>query len=187
MKKAFAWLMLLIVMTLFTFSVATSPVRADEVWQPLFAGSPHYYSDWWWMNKMLVGWVHVWNDCDYLYVEYITEGGWELTETHVAVATSFEDIPQTKKGNPKVGHFPYKMTHDPPVTLYTYEIELEWTAGTKLYIAAHAVVQKLIGYDNCDPIYQEETAWANCGGPDAYFPGNNWATYFTYHVQSCID
>ena len=180
MKKAFAWLMLLSVITIFTFSAA-APVKAGEEWKDLYAGSPHYDTDKW--NPMKVGVVHVWNDGDYLYIHYVMEPDWKLTETHVAVVnTSLADIPQTKKGNPKVGHFPYKMTHDPPVTEYTYQIDLIWPACNTLTIAAHAVVQKLV---DCD--YQEETAWADCGGPGATFPGNNWATYFTYHVQCWED
>ena len=165
--------MLLSVMTIFTFSAAV-PVKADRIWRDLYAASPRYYSDWWWANKMKVGTVSVWNDGSTLYVKYKTIGDWELTETHVAVNTSLADIPQTKKGNPKVGHFPYKMTHDPSVTDYTYQIDLIWAPGTNVTIAAHAVVQ-----NGC----QEETAWADCGGPNAKFPGNNWATYFTYIVQ----
>jgi len=57
-----------------------------------------------------------------------------------------------------------------------------------LYIAAHASLLNLdniIGYvpDTGvpgDPIYQEETGWGDNG---LGFPGNNWATYFTYEVQ----
>ena len=167
MKKAFAWLMLLTVITLFTFSAATATVRADAVWKSLFAGKDIY-----------VGGVRIWNDDDNLYVMYSVWGtGWEITETHLAVATSLAGIPQTKSGNPKVGHFAYQMMHDPPVTTeYTYTIPLDWGEGTLLYIAAHAVVQ------TWDPIYQEETAWADCE-PNAVFPGKNWATYVTYTVQ----
>jgi hypothetical protein len=167
MKKVVAWLMLLTVLTLFTFGAATATVRADPVWKTLYAG-----------KDINVGGVRIWNDADNLYVMYSTLGtGWEITETHLAVNTSIADIPQTKTGNPKVGHFPYQMTHDPPVERYTYTIPLEWAAGTKLYIAAHAVVQ-----NGC----QEETAWADCEGPTAVFPGRNWATYVTYTVQAII-
>lgn len=89
----------------------------------------------------VVGTVTTWNDATFLYVKYSTTGGWVLTETHLAVATSFEDIPHTKKGNPIIGHFPYREMHNPAVTEYTYVIDLDgWSAGTELYIAAHAVV-----------------------------------------------
>ena len=177
MKKVFAWLMLLTAMSLFT--VATAPVMADKTWHALYAGSPHYWTDKW--SPMPVGSVAVWNDGDYLYVKYYTNAtaGWYLTETHLAVVTDPELFPMTKKGNPKVGHFPYKhegldSTHD------EYMIPLDgWTTDTVLYIAAHAVVE--MRSDGC--VLQEETAWANCGGEDAYFRGNNWATYFWYEVQ----
>ena len=179
MKKAFAWLMLLTVMTLFTFSVATTPVKAHErsVW--LLAGSPHYGTPWWDQHKMLVGWVTIWND-EYLHVEYSTIGDWYLTETHLAVVTDWNDFPMTKKGNPKVGHFPYKHEGlDSTYDEYIIPLEVDWELGTTLYIAAHAVVEKRL--DTC--VLQEETAWANCGGINAFFPGNNWATYTWYIVQ----
>ncbi len=161
-------------MTLLTLYAAI-PVQALLV-KGLFAGSPNYYTDP--GSDMRVGQVEIWNDADYLYIRYrITMVGWELTETHVAVAMSLDDIPQTKSGNPKVGQFPYKMEHNPAVTLYTYMIDLdsEWVKGTTLCVAAHAVVQN----DG-----QEETAWVNCQGPKFVFPGSSWASYITYDVES---
>ena len=134
-------------------------------YQYLFAG-----------QTLHVGWVMVWNDADNLYVRYYLYLDWELVKTDVHVATSLADIPQTKKGNPKVGHFDYSDSHAPPVpgnTHYTYTIDLDdWSVGTTLYIAAHADV-----VSGCS----EETAWAGCG--TFTFPGRNWATYFTYEVQ----
>ena len=121
---------------------------------------------------MPVGNVTVWNDNDYLYVRYSTAGCWYLAETHLAVATSLEGIPQTKKGNPIPGKFPYMETHDWGTTEYTYEIPLNGWKGMTLYIAAHAEV-------HCDGCF--ETAWGE--GPTAHdFPGRNWALYFTYTV-----
>lgn len=123
-----------------------------------------------------VGEVIAWNDEDYLYVKYVTTGGWYMTETHLHVATDVDDIPQVN-GNPKPGKFDYKTDHAPTVQEYTYKIPWTWDAGTTLYIAAHAAVQKQIGLDaECTPIYQEETAWGE--GPD--FSGKNWAMYFEY-------
>jgi len=87
-----------------------------------------------------VGDVLVWNDGDTLYVKYVIyEDGWCLTETHLHVAKSEGEIPQTKKGNPIPGQFDYKSEHD-CVTDYT--IQLNWCPNTELFIAAHAVVQK---------------------------------------------
>ncbi len=119
-----------------------------------------------------VGTVTIRNDETFLYVTYSTTGGWGLTETHLSVATSLDDIPQTKSGNPIPGKFQYKTEYDPTITEFTYVIDSgAWDDGIELSIAAHAVVE-LDGY---------ETAWGD--GPD--FPGRNWATYFTYIVQLC--
>ena len=136
-----------------------------------------------------VGNVKVWsqkvsNDNGYLHVKYETTAGWVLKETHLAMATSLDDIPQTKKGNLIPGQFPYSTQHDPPVTEFTYKIPLDhWLPGlngTLLCIAAHAVVSLQDGS-------QEETAWAK-GSNEVRFTTKrgkrgNWATYFTYDVQ----
>ena len=88
-----------------------------------------------------VGTVYVWNDTDTLHVKYETTGGWEMTETHLAVADSLDGIPQTKTFNPIPGKFlPYSTKHNPAVTEYTYEIPLAGL-GIDLVIAAHAKVQ----------------------------------------------
>ena len=127
-------------------------------------------------QDIIVGEVSVWNDAEYLYVKYEITGealtaGWVITETHLAVDELLGEIPQTKKGNPIPGHFPYSTEHDLAVTEFTYEIPLTWLVGTNLCIAAHAVVQM----QNGDGI-QEETGW----GDGFDFPGANWATYFKY-------
>jgi Ca-activated chloride channel family protein len=111
-----------------------------------------------------VGDVIIWNDEDFLYITYETTDDWYITETHLHVAASLEDIPQTKKGNPIPGHFDYKDYHHPSVQTYMYAIPWTWEPGTTLYIAAHAVVS--FG----------ETAW----GDGVDFDGNNWATYIMY-------
>ncbi len=114
-------------------------------------------------------------------VKYTTTGGWVINETNLAVATSFEDIPQTKSGNPKVGKFPYSSEHDPGVTIVTHVIDLNdlFNGGPyvgTIFIAAHAVV-----FNQCSGI--EETGWADTGyppdPPEYMFPGNSWALYFT--------
>jgi hypothetical protein len=89
-----------------------------------------------------VGDVSVWEDGHYLYIKYETTGGWCLTETHLQVATSLNDIPQAE-GNPIPGHFSNQTEHN-CVTEYTYAFDLEWVPDTILYIAAHAVVKKAI-------------------------------------------
>lgn len=128
-----------------------------------------------------VGTIAVYNDSANLYIKYTTTDGWTLDETHLVIATSLGDIPQSQKGVPIVGHFPYKTIHSLSVTEYVYVINLEevgYTVDTELYIAAHADVSLL---DDNGNIVQEEGAW----GSGINFLGKNWATYFTYIVQSC--
>ena len=126
-------------------------------------------------SAIYVGEVHIWNDGDFLYVKYlITDPDWCIVETHLHVATTLEGIPQ-KNGNPIPGHFDYGNEHD-CVPEFTYAVPLIWPVDTELYIAAHAVVNKI----GCDPLcVVSETAW----GDDFEFPGRNWATYIRYKVQ----
>jgi hypothetical protein len=120
-----------------------------------------------------VGTVAVENDGQFLYVTYQTDGDWLIAETHLDVATRPEDLQQTPKGNPVAGKFAYKSEHDPAVSTVSHTIDLAaWPSGTQLYLAAHSVVVSAFG---------SETAW----GEGMAFPGNNWAMYFPYQVQSC--
>jgi len=86
-----------------------------------------------------VGTVTVTNDAENLTVTFATDPDWFIMETHLAVATSFGDIPQTKKGNPKVGKFPYKNSLDPYEPFTISLSDLGAGSGDTLYVAAHAV------------------------------------------------
>lgn len=127
-----------------------------------------------------VGEVRVWNDDTNIYVKYvITDDAWCLTATHLAVEQSLADIPKTKAG-PVPGLFEYSDMMDcGSEKLYT--IPLSWASGTDVYIAAHAVVQTIIGYSEPDlalfagMLPAEATMLATnpyLGGP-AYFPEIN--------------
>jgi len=109
---------------------------------PLYAG-----------QDMLVGNVLVWNDDEELCVRYelnqdALDEGWLLTETHIAVAYVLDGIPQTKTGNPIPGQFPYGDDNLGGKESYQECIPFEEIEGgiecdVELYIAAHAVIQKL--------------------------------------------
>lgn len=162
---------LLIVAMLTTVS-ALAALAADE-WNPqtqdLLAG-----------QDMRVGEVSVWDDGSTLYVKYeISAPDWQIRETHVAVAEDPADFPQTKKGNPKVGHFAWSMEHDPWVTEFTQEIPItELGTGAILYIAAHAEVVMMV-----DDEIVEESAWA---AGSRFVERGNWATYFVYNVEEPV-
>ena len=80
-----------------------------------------------------------------LYVTFtITEPGWVITMTHLAVVDDPADFPMTKQGNPKVGQFQYSLPHYPAVTSYAYPPIDVSGLGDPLYIAAHANVEQPI-------------------------------------------
>jgi hypothetical protein len=76
-------------------------------------------------------------------VTYSTDPPWCLTETHLHVAGSLEDIPQNKKHNPRPGHFAEgeEFEFEPCVEEATYG-PFPFSAGDEIYIAAHAVVER---------------------------------------------
>ncbi len=117
------------------------------------------------------GTVTVWNDENYLYVQFQTTGGWTLTETHVHVATSLSGIPTNEQGIPVPGQFDYTATHN-HISSYTYTIPLTWPEGTNLVIAAHATVALL---DGDGEAVQIETAWGGDHREVAHGGGSTWS------------
>ena len=108
-----------------------------------------------------IGEVSCWIRGDKLFVLYMTHMNWKLAETQLAVAGSIIDIEHTKNGNPKIGHFPWKMEHETPVGAYMYSIaldELGFDHSGEMVIAAHAAV---LLYSEDGAVEREEGAWAN--------------------------
>jgi len=157
MKKLFVFVIFVFLLVVLVTPVSASTI-GDWFYVDLITGQ-HNYS----------GKVKVWDDGKSLYVKYITTQPWCLEETHLAVASSLEQIPQSNE-NPIPGQFPFSTTHHCS-SAFTYTVPLDFDACT-LYIAAHAVVYKEGDY---------ETAW----GDGFEFSGSNWATYFTYQTSVC--
>lgn len=112
-------------------------------------------------------------DTEDLLVTYTTANGWELVEAHLWVGISQSDMPQTRKGNPKVGNFPYHSGDIAGLTTFTFSVPLDQFGGEvelcdgTLLAAAHAVVQNDAG--------GSETAW---GDGERMVEKGNWATFF---------
>ncbi len=111
------------------------------------------------------------------------DGDWLVSEAHVYAG--FGPIPQTKKGNPIPGQFPFKKELENPTkgnvhftidleSLGTEEIEFAWGArGNRVItIAVHAELVDQNG--------NEAGAWAYAGANATEFDGNSWGWYFTY-------
>jgi hypothetical protein len=114
-----------------------------------------------------------------LTITYETSGGWELQETHVWVGTDLADMPQTRKGSPKIGNFPYQSGDITGATSYSVTIPLLQlgfscpSVDTEYFVAAHAAVQLNDGAGN---IIQTETGWSD---GDRYVERGMWGTYST--------
>jgi uncharacterized repeat protein (TIGR02543 family) len=134
-----------------------------------------------------VGKVLVWDDGEELCVRYeLNETalleGWLIYETHWAVATSKDSIPQNKKKIPQPGKFPYGDDQMTGVDEYQECIsfeDLDVECEDNLVIAAHAVVEKWVEGELID----KETAW---GDGTRFVKKGDWAMYFDYTV-TCED
>jgi hypothetical protein len=121
-----------------------------------------------------------------LTVTYTTEGNWELIEAHLWVGDVVDAYPATKKGNPKIGNFPYNSMDITGATEWTFTVPLGaiqnhfhlenldqyCPAGKQgtIYAMAHAAVQLT---DGNGTILQTETGWST--GPSVVEKGS-WAT-----------
>ena len=120
-------------------------------------------------------------DSGALNVTYTTTDGWELTEAHLWVGQTLDDLPQTKTGNPIPGKFPYNSGDITGLTSFTFSIPLSNpllnfacpSDPVTFLLAAHAAVRK----SNGDGTYQTETGWSD-GSPIT--TKGNWATYSTF-------
>lgn len=135
-----------------------------------------------------VGDVLVWNDANNVYVKYLLAnpvdnplvpevGEWCMTQTHLAVEKNLADIPQTKKKSPIPGQFEYGDPVLGCTAEASYPVPNTWTVGTELFIAAHAVVQKVVSTASDLPGFEAalpssatiSVKYPVSGGP-AYFP-----------------
>lgn len=84
-------------------------------------------------------------------------------------------MPQTQKGNPKVGQFPYRVRDAGGFTSHSFDVPVSGSATVGdhvIQLASHAVVRE----DNGSQGGREEGAWAE-GAP--MVERGNWATHST--------
>jgi hypothetical protein len=129
-----------------------------------------------------VGTVTVGNDQELLRVTIdMGETGWVLAQSHLVVRETHGRALRPKAGRLGGGRSQFSGQHDPPVTLWNYDINLAeygFEPGDLLRISVRGVVQLADG----DP-HEQERAWAVGLGT----PGPSWATFFRYVVQACED
>ena len=121
-----------------------------------------------------IGSIVVKSDTANLYVTFNTVAGWTMKETHLYVGP-LASMPQTPAGNPKIGNFPYKASHTPGATTYTYTIPRTTLATDScIAIVPHAATQLL---DANGKEFRGETAW---GAGKQLNGSGSWAMYMTY-------
>ena len=113
-----------------------------------------------------------------LVLTYETVDGWELTEAQAWVGEKLVDMPQTRKGNPKIGNFPHNAGDITGTTTYSFTVPLtalggeSYICGRNFLIAAHASMRKM----NESGGYQYETGW---GDGQSMTERGNWVAYFS--------
>ena len=127
--------------------------------------------DLWAGQNILVGSVEFTKtDDEYFVATYTLTGGWTMSESHLYAGDELL-LPMHKPGSPKIGKFPFKETHDPAVTTYTYSIPIadltKHPMEPNFAIAAHCVVNNPNGGD--------ETGWAEGSVP--FSDKSGWGTY----------
>lgn len=117
----------------------------------------------------------------------ILADGWELTEAQMWVGHTRLGYPQTKNGNPQIGHFPYNAGNITGLKTYTFTkplselgvTDVDNCADFSLYFATHASVRKV---GSTGTVLQTETAW---GAGYRFIDRGSWATGFSIDF-SCV-
>jgi hypothetical protein len=121
-----------------------------------------------------------------LVVTFSTSNGWELVEAHLWAGADLTDMPQTRKGNPKIGNFPYNSGDITGATEQSFAIPLAVlgyscpSPNEDFYLAAHASLRKPDGSGG----FQTETGWAD---GDLFVQRGSWATFSTITLSCDCD
>ena len=107
-----------------------------------------------------IGSLSISEDDGSLTVTYtIDDEEYEITETHLHVAESADDIPTNGGGNPKVGHFDHASEHEEGAARVEHEVDVS-ALGDALVVAAQAKVRTEIEEE------EEEEEEADEGGEE---------------------
>lgn len=126
-------------------------------------------------KNTVAGTITITNDLVNIYVTYTTTGGWVMGQTQLYVGP-LSGLPVNKMGNPMIGLFPYKTTHNPYVTTFTYTIPRAGITDACIIVAAHAEVI-LVGPNG--QVIKTETGWG--AGPKIANKGS-WAMYTKFCI-----
>ncbi|MCP4252153.1 MAG: PKD domain-containing protein [Candidatus Scalindua sp.] len=91
------------------------------------------------------GTVNILSDGNNLIIRINTDNGWMLCGTHVSVKDTVDEIPQTKKGNPRVGRFEFSRSYASELVSDEYILplsDIDKNGDSSIVIAVHADVRK---------------------------------------------
>lgn len=126
------------------------------------------------------GYVLIDNDEDNLYVTVYSDNGYQDKEEQIKmwVGNDLIDLPQTKKSNLKIGHFPFKTTVDPNENEYTFTLSLEelgLNCDDQIFVVVHADVLLM----DSQRRVRNESAF---GGTAEGMFGSQWWYYMSYII-----
>lgn len=143
----------------------------DVVTAPIIEGNcAIYYAG----QHTAVGSVCLTIQDDTVFVDYLLEGGWKLSDPHLWIGNTLASAPRTNSGNPIPGQFPFsanfhgktEYTFEIPVSSLAIDADAVCAGDSTLLVAAHGSVSKG---------WKKESAWA---GETRFVEKGNWATYF---------
>lgn len=121
-----------------------------------------------------------------LAVTYNMLGDWEMMEAHLWAGLDLADMPANKKGNPKIGNFPYVTGDITGAASYTFNVSLEEAFGEAKpcdltgLLAGHAAVRG----DNGDGGFQTETGWID---GEQIIEKGSWAMFSSVDFTCPVD
>lgn len=122
-----------------------------------------------------------------LAVTYNMLNEWELIEAHLWAGLDLTQMPANRRGNPKIGNFPYVTGDITGATSYTFTVPLETAFGSEEpcdvtgLLAGHAAVRK----DNGDGSgYQTETGWIE---GEQIIERGSWAMFSSVEFTCPVD
>lgn len=174
-RKPLAALFLLLSMFMGQSALATTPIENCDI---LYAGQSSNAGQVCVTVNTVAGTVSI---------DYKLGTGWALSEVHAWVGEDLALMPQNRKGNPQVGHFPHSASGLGGVSTYSFVIPLsdlpinaDTFCGAEVFVAAHAVVSRNGGGKAAGT----DSAWA---GSNQIGSGGSWARHFSFTNDFCDD
>ena len=123
-----------------------------------------------------VGNLVISNDIDFLYVTFVANGSYTLSETHLWAGVNEEDVPKNGNDIPTPGRFPFHSAistdHSFTINLPDIYLKSEVLEGKSVYLFAHAVLTN-------NETGETESAWS----AGETFGTQRWGSYSV--IQCC--